>query len=145
MLLAHEVAAPIKDGVLWPSVIALYAAMAMQSEFNGRMLEIDPRAGGRFGDHAAVVAGRFRQSGHRRRLIERYMRSGTIGRKTRISTGAADLGLPRHRIRQPPRSNTKNSTAARRSIVKQNVYRNFDFKRATALVDRALNLPPLEK
>jgi 4-hydroxyphenylacetate 3-monooxygenase len=30
------------------------------------------------------------------------------------------------------------------SIVKQNVYRNFDFKRATALVDRALNLPPLE-
>jgi len=29
--------------------------------------------------------------------------------------------------------------------VKQNVYRNFDFKRATAMVDRALNLPPLEK
>src|SRR5580658_5534986 len=30
MLLAHEVAAPIRDGVLWPSVITLYAAMAMQ-------------------------------------------------------------------------------------------------------------------
>ena len=29
-------------------------------------------------------------------------------------------------------------------LVKQNVYRNFDFKRATALVDRALNLPPLD-
>ena len=29
--------------------------------------------------------------------------------------------------------------------VKQNVYRNFDFKRATALVDKALNLPPLDK
>ncbi|MGD0027076.1 MAG: hypothetical protein ABSC37_21050 [Xanthobacteraceae bacterium] len=29
-------------------------------------------------------------------------------------------------------------------LVKQNVYRNFDFKRATALVDRALNLPPIE-
>jgi hypothetical protein len=28
--------------------------------------------------------------------------------------------------------------------VKQNVYRNFDFKRATALVDAALALPPLE-
>ena len=27
---------------------------------------------------------------------------------------------------------------------KQNLYRNFDFKRATALVDRALNLPPIE-
>ena len=29
------------------------------------------------------------------------------------------------------------------SIVKQTVYRNFDFKRATALVDKALNLPPV--
>ena len=28
-------------------------------------------------------------------------------------------------------------------MVKQNVYRNFDFKRATALVDAALNLPPV--
>ena len=28
-------------------------------------------------------------------------------------------------------------------LVKQNVYRSFDFKRATALVDAALNLPPL--
>jgi hypothetical protein len=27
--------------------------------------------------------------------------------------------------------------------VKQNVYRNFDFKRAAALVDAALNLPPI--
>src|SRR5207245_10895044 len=33
MLLAHEASAPIKDGVLWPSVVTLYAAMAMQSEF----------------------------------------------------------------------------------------------------------------
>jgi 4-hydroxyphenylacetate 3-monooxygenase len=29
-------------------------------------------------------------------------------------------------------------------LVKQNVFRNFDFKRATALVDRALKLPDLE-
>ncbi len=28
-------------------------------------------------------------------------------------------------------------------LVKTNVYRNYDFKRATALVDRALKLPPL--
>jgi 4-hydroxyphenylacetate 3-monooxygenase len=39
MLLAHETAAPIENGVLWPSKMALYSAMAMQSEFNGRMLE----------------------------------------------------------------------------------------------------------
>ena len=29
-------------------------------------------------------------------------------------------------------------------VVKQNVYRNFDFKRACALVDAALNLPAIE-
>jgi 4-hydroxyphenylacetate 3-monooxygenase len=29
-------------------------------------------------------------------------------------------------------------------LIKQNVYRNFDWKRATALVDRALTLPPIE-
>jgi 4-hydroxyphenylacetate 3-monooxygenase len=29
-------------------------------------------------------------------------------------------------------------------LVKQNVYRAYDFKRATALVDKALSLPPVE-
>jgi len=29
-------------------------------------------------------------------------------------------------------------------VVKQNVYRNFDFQRACALVDAALNLPAIE-
>jgi aromatic ring hydroxylase len=30
-------------------------------------------------------------------------------------------------------------------LVKQNVFRNYDFKRATALVDKALALPPVEQ
>jgi hypothetical protein len=29
-------------------------------------------------------------------------------------------------------------------VVKQNVYRNYDFKRATAMVDAALALPPVK-
>ena len=29
--------------------------------------------------------------------------------------------------------------------MKTNMYRFFDFKRATAMVDRALSLPPLEE
>ena len=41
MLLAHETMAPIDaNGVLWPSKTTLYSAMALQSELNGRMLEI---------------------------------------------------------------------------------------------------------
>src|SRR5437899_6449634 len=40
MLLAHETMAPIENGVLWPSKTALYSVMALQSEMNGRMLEM---------------------------------------------------------------------------------------------------------
>src|SRR5437899_8075924 len=41
MLLSHETTAVIDDdGVLWPSRSGLYSAMALQSELNGRMLEI---------------------------------------------------------------------------------------------------------
>jgi len=44
--MAQEVVAPIKNGVLWPSPLTLYSAMAMQSEFNGRMLEMVRELGG---------------------------------------------------------------------------------------------------
>ena len=40
MLQAHETTAPIENGVLWPSKTALYSVMALQSEMNGRMLEM---------------------------------------------------------------------------------------------------------
>src|SRR4029077_10133057 len=40
MLLAHETNAPIKDGVLWPSGVTLYSAMALQSEVSDRILEM---------------------------------------------------------------------------------------------------------
>ena len=41
MLGAHEVASTIDtDGVLWPSKTTLYSVMSLQSQINGRMLEI---------------------------------------------------------------------------------------------------------
>jgi 4-hydroxyphenylacetate 3-monooxygenase len=41
MLQAHEVTATIDaSGMLWPSPLTLYSVMSMQSELNGRMLEI---------------------------------------------------------------------------------------------------------
>src|SRR6185295_16891424 len=84
MLLAHETNAPVKDGVLWPSVVTLYAAMAMQSEFNGRMLEMIrelvsssvislPSSAEDF-DNADIAP-----------LIERYMRSGSMDAKSRTA------------------------------------------------------------
>ena len=84
MLLAHETNAPIKDGVLWPSVVTLYAAMAMQSEFNGRMLEMvrelvsssvisQPSSVADF-DNPEIAP-----------MIERYMRSGSMDARSRTA------------------------------------------------------------
>jgi 4-hydroxyphenylacetate 3-monooxygenase len=142
MLLAHETMGTVRDGVLWPSATAYYAASAMQSEFNGRMLEIiREMAGSTFitlpssdADFAnAEIAAD----------IERYMRSGTTDAKSRIKLMrliwdflGSEFGS---RHAQYEKFYGGPSFAA-----KQNLYRNFDFKRAGALVDRALNLEEIE-
>jgi 4-hydroxyphenylacetate 3-monooxygenase len=142
MLLAHETMATIEDGVLWPSRTAYYAANAMQSEFNGRMLEIiREMAGAAFitlpssdadFDNPEMAAD-----------IERYMRSGSADAKTRVKLMrliwdflGSEFGS---RHQQYEKFYGGPSFGA-----KLNLYRNFDFKRAGALVDRALNLPPIE-
>ena len=143
MLLAHETNGPIRDGVLWPSVITLYSAMAMQSEFNGRMLEAirelvsssvisQPSSVADF-DNPEVAP-----------LIERYMRSGTMGARSRTALIRLlwdFLGTEFGSRHQQYEKFYGGSPVS----VKQNVYRNFDFKRATALVDAALKLPPVER
>jgi 4-hydroxyphenylacetate 3-monooxygenase len=142
MLLAHEVMGTVRDGVLWPSPTAYYAASSMQSEFNGRMLEIiREMAGSAFitlpssdADFAnADIAAD----------INRYMRSGTSDAKTRIKLMrliwdflGSEFGS---RHQQYEKFYGGPSFGA-----KQNLYRNFDFKRAGALVDRALDLPEIE-
>jgi 4-hydroxyphenylacetate 3-monooxygenase len=141
MLLAHETSAPIKDGVLWPSVITLYSAMAMQSEFNGRMLEIVrelvsssvislPSSLADF-DNPEIAP-----------MIERFMRSGSMDAKSRTALVrllwdflGTEFGS-RH-------AQYEKFYGGSSFIVKQNVYRNYDFQRATALADSALALPPV--
>jgi 4-hydroxyphenylacetate 3-monooxygenase len=141
LLLAHETSAPVKNGVLWPSVVTLYAAMAMQSEFNGRMLETVrelvsssvislPSSVADF-DNPEIAP-----------MIERYMRSGTLDARSRTALVRLlwdFLGTEFGSRHQQYEKFYGGSSF----IVKQNVYRNFDFKRATALVDAALALPPL--
>ncbi|MGB7035714.1 MAG: 4-hydroxyphenylacetate 3-hydroxylase N-terminal domain-containing protein [Xanthobacteraceae bacterium] len=142
MLLAHEVMGTIEDGVLWPSRTAYYAASAMQSEFNGRMLEIfREMAGAAFitlpsseADFANPEAAAD---------IERYMRSGKADAKSRIALMrlvwdflGSEFGS-RH-------AQYEKFYGGPSFVAKQNLYRNFDWKHAGALVDRALNLPALE-
>jgi 4-hydroxyphenylacetate 3-monooxygenase len=141
MLLAHETNAPIREGVLWPSVITLNAAMAMQSEFNGRMLETVrelvsssvislPSSVADF-DNPEIAP-----------FLERYMRSGSMDARSRTALVRMlwdFLGTEFGSRHQQYEKFYGGSSF----LVKQNVYRNYDFKRATGLVDAALKLPPV--
>jgi len=143
MLLAHEVAAPVRDGVLWPSVATLYSAMALQSELNGRMLETIRELGGSafitlpsseadFGNPEIAAD------------LKRYMRSASADAKSRVALMRMLWDFIGSEFGSRHQQYEKFYGGAS-FIVKTNVYRNYDFKRATALVDRALRLPPLEQ
>jgi 4-hydroxyphenylacetate 3-monooxygenase len=142
MLHAHETMGTIEDGVYWPSRTAYYAASSMQSEFNGRMLEIiREMAGAAFITLPSSYAD-F-ENPEIAADIERYMRSGTTDAKSRVKLMrliwdflGSEFGS---RHAQYEKFYGGPSFGA-----KLNLYRFFDFKRAGALVDRALNLPPLE-
>ena len=142
MLLAHETNAPIKDGVLWPSVITLYSAMAMQSEFNGRMLEMIRELAGSSVISLPSSRRRFRQSGDRAddRALHALGLDGRAGRAPRWCGCCGTSSAPEFGSRHQQYEKFYGGSSF---VVKQNVYRNFDFKRATALVDAALNLPPV--
>jgi len=143
MLAAHETVAPIDaDGVLWPSQATLYAVMALQSELNGRMLEIIRELAG-----AAMItlpsSARDFANPAIAADIARYMQSGRADAKTRVATLrmvwdflGTEFGS-RH-------AQYEKFYGGASFLVKQNVNRFFDYKRATAMVDAALTLAPME-
>src|SRR2546423_2741475 len=142
MLLAHEVAATIDaDGVLWPSRTTLYSAMALQSELNGRMLEIIRELAG---SASITLPSSLRdfESAETSGDVERYMRSASSDAKRKVALMRLAWDLIGSEFGSRHQQYEKFYGGAS-FLVKQNVYRNFDFKRAGALVDAALNLPPL--
>jgi 4-hydroxyphenylacetate 3-monooxygenase len=142
MLLAQETVAPIKNGVLWPSVVTLYSAMAMQSEFNGRMLEmVRELAGGAFITLPSSLADI--ESPRTGPDIERYMRSASTGAKDRVALMRLLWDFLGTEFGSRHQQYEKFYGGAS-FVVKTNVYRNFDWKRAGALVDAALALPPTD-
>ena len=76
-------------------------------------------------------------------MIERYMRSGSMDARSRTALVRLlwDFLGTEFGSRQQQYEKFYGGSSF---LVKQNVFRNFDFKRATALVDAALNLPPVE-
>jgi 4-hydroxyphenylacetate 3-monooxygenase len=143
MLQAHEVTATIDgDGVLWPSPTTLYAVMAMQSEINGRMLEIVRELAG-----AAMItlpsSARDFDNPEMAGDIVRYMRSASADARTRVATlrMAWDFLGTEFGSRHAQYEKFYGGAAF---LVKQNLNRSYDYKRATAMVDAALALPPIK-
>jgi 4-hydroxyphenylacetate 3-monooxygenase len=142
MLSAHEVVSTIDaDGVLWPSKTALYSVMSLQSQINGRMLEIVREIAG-----AAMIT--LPSSAHdfdsaaMSKDVERYMQSASAGARTRVATlrMAWDFIGTEFGSRHAQYEKFYGGASF---LVKQNLNRSYDYKRATALVDAALMLPAI--
>ena len=143
MLHAHETVGTIdQDGVLWPSQTTLYSVMALQSELNGRMLETIRELAGAAMITLPSSAEDF-DNPEMAKDIGRYMQSASSDARTRFATLrlawdflGSEFGS-RH-------AQYEKFYGGASFLVKQNVNRFFDYKRATAMVDAALALPPVE-
>jgi 4-hydroxyphenylacetate 3-monooxygenase len=141
MLLSQESVATVDaEGVLWPSRTALYAVMALQSEINPHMIDIVreltgaamitlPSSAADFGNPQAA------------RDIERYFQSASVGARERIALMRLAWDFIGTEFGSRHQQYEKFYGGAS-FLVKGNVFRHYDFSRATDLVDRALRLPP---
>ncbi|WP_187968466.1 4-hydroxyphenylacetate 3-hydroxylase family protein [Aquibium microcysteis] len=139
MLEAQETVATVDaNGVLWPSRQALYAVMALQSEINPRMIEIVRELTG-----AAMISLPSSQKDLDSPLtapdIERYMASGTGSARDRIKLMRLAWDFIGSEFGNRHQQYEKFYGGAS-FIVKQNMFRNYDMKRAKALVDGALDI-----
>jgi 4-hydroxyphenylacetate 3-monooxygenase len=141
MLLAQETVATIDaDGVLWPSRTALYSVMALQSELNARMIEIIRELTGAGMITLPSSLADF-DNAEMRGDIERYMRSASSEAKERVAVMRMAWDFIGTEFGNRHQQYEKFYGGAS-FIVKQNVYRNFDFARSLKMVEDALKLPP---
>ena len=142
MLLAQEKVATVDgNGVLWPSAPSLYAVMALQSELNARMIELIRELTGAGMITLPSSLADFEEPSMRAD-IDRYMRAGVSDAKSRVAVMRLAWDFIGSEFGSRHQQYEKFYGGAS-FLVKQNVYRNFDFKRATDLVDAALKLPTL--
>jgi 4-hydroxyphenylacetate 3-monooxygenase len=144
MLLAHETTGPIDaDGIVWPSQTGLYSVMALQSELNGRMLETIRELAG-----AAMItlpsSVRDFDNSDIARDMEKYMQSATTPAKERVALMRMAWDFIGTEFGNRHAQYEKFYGGAS-FLVKQNVNRFYDYKRATALVDTALALPGVNR
>jgi 4-hydroxyphenylacetate 3-monooxygenase len=138
MLEAQEVKATIDDkGVVWPDKAALYAVMALQSEMNPRMIDIVRELTG-----AAMItlpsSVKDFESDETRADMERYMQSGKAPARERVALMRLAWDLIGTEFANRHQQYEKFYGGAS-FIVKTNMFRSYDFARAKALVEQALD------
>jgi 4-hydroxyphenylacetate 3-monooxygenase len=142
MLHSHETVAPIdEDGVLWPSKTALYAVMALQGQINPHMIDIVRELTG-----AAMItlpsSSKDFDNPESAEDIERYFVSGQMGARDRVRLMRLAWDFIGTEFGNRHQQYEKFYGGAS-YLVKTNMYRSYDFKRAGGLVDAALGLDPL--
>ena len=142
MLEAQEIKATIDaNGVVWPSRTALYAVMALQSEINPRMIEIIRELTG-----SAMITMpsslKDLESPETSADIERYLASSVSSARDRIALMRLAWDFIGSEFGARHQQYEKFYGGAS-FLVKQNMYRNYDLKRSTDLVDLALAMPAL--
>ncbi len=139
MLYAHEVSGLIDtSGIVWPSKIALYAVMALQSKINSHMIDIVRELTG-----AAMISlpssSKEFENPEQCADIERYYVSREMSARDRVRLMrlAWDFIGSEFGSRHQQYEKFYGGAAY---LVKTNMYRNYDFDRAGRLVDAALNI-----
>ena len=140
MLRAQEVMATTDDeGVLWPSRATLYAVMAMQSEINPRMIDMLREMSG-----GAMIMQPSSdldfQNPEIAKDVERYVHSVSHSARERVALMRMAWDFVGSEFAGRHQQYEKFYGGAS-FLVKQNMYRNYDMQRATAMVDATLNLP----
>lgn len=142
MLMSQETLSSVdEEGVLWPARNMLYAVMALQSEINPRMIDIVRELTG-----AAMItlpsSVKDFDNPEGAKDIARYYRSSKMEARERVALMRLAWDFIGTEFGNRHQQYEKFYGGAS-FIVKMNMFRNYDFKRAGALVDRALSLPPV--
>jgi len=143
MLCAQETVATVDDdGVLWPSQAALYSVMALQAKINPHVIDIVRELSGASMISVPSSAKDF-DNREAARDIDRFFQSASMNARERIALMrlAWDFIGSEFGSRHQQYEKFYGGSSY---IVKMNVFRNYDFTRAAALVDAALALPPIQ-
>lgn len=139
MVLAQEAMATADPDVIWPAKKALYAVMALQSEFNPRLLNAARElAGGSMIMLPSSV--KDFEDASSAADFERYIASPGFKSRDRVAVLKMAWDLIGSEFAGRHEQYEKFYGGAS-FLIKTNMYRNYDFARATGLVDTALELP----